>query len=70
MNRQMSEKAVSDDLEALNFENFLARRQTMVAPRELRTHPLEHTLKTGVLNNTPRCVLVHTKVCTIAHQGV
>ena len=29
-----------------------------------------YTLKTGVLNNTPRCVLVHTKVCTIAHQGV
>ena len=24
----MSEKAVSDDLEALNFENFLARRQS------------------------------------------
>ena len=29
-----------------------------------------HTLKTGVFDNTPRCVLVHTKVCTIAHKGV
>ena len=28
-----------------------------------------YTLKTGVFNNTPRCVLVHTKVCTIAHKG-
>jgi hypothetical protein len=31
----MSEKAVSDDLEALIFKIFLARRQTMVAPREI-----------------------------------
>ena len=29
-----------------------------------------HTLKKDVFNNTPRCVLVHTKVCTIAHKGV
>ena len=28
------------------------------------------TLKTGVLKNTPRCVLVHTKMCIITHQGV
>ena len=30
----------------------------------------EHTLKSGVFNNTPKCVLVHTKVCTTAHKGV
>ena len=31
---------------------------------------LNDLINTGVLINTPRCVLVHTKVCTIAHQGV
>jgi hypothetical protein len=29
-----------------------------------------YTLKTGVFNYTPRCVLLHTKVCFITHQGV
>ena len=31
---------------------------------------LNYTLKTGVFNYTPRCVLLHTKVCLITHQGV
>ena len=31
---------------------------------------VKHNCKTGVFNNTARCVLVHTKVCTVAHKGV
>ena len=29
-----------------------------------------YTLKTGVFNTKPWCVLVHPNVCTIAHKGV
>ena len=38
----MSEKAISDNLEALNFRKFSRSPPTMVAPRELGTHPLGH----------------------------
>ena len=44
MNRYMSEKAVSDDLEALNLKYFLARRQPW-----WRLVSLGHTLK-GMTN--------------------
>ena len=52
-------------------EKLITGRNEIVRGAEVRTIAKgKHTLKTGVFDNTPRCILVHTKVCTIAHKGV